>query len=397
MFTILRGGHLYTPADAGVQNVICHGERIVALGRGLRAPELSVPVEEIDCRGKLVAPGFIDQHLHILGGGGGEGPASRIPELRLSDIVEHGVTTVAGILGLDPVTKPLAALYTKAKALEMDGLTTFIYNGSFEFPPHTLTGSMRSDLLLVDKVIGVKVTLADARGGHPDADQLARLLSDVYTGGSLGGKAGVVHAHLGHAGDPYPLMAQALARSHVPPEHLVVTHVNYSEPLLRGAIEFARHGTYLNVDSILDPELLVPGAVPPDVAIKRLLAGGVPLERLTMCTDGNGSVPRVDPRTGARLQYHHGMDTILRAMRCMTQRQGLPLPDALSLMTRNAARALALSGRKGSLAPGMDADVLVLDPDLRVDSVLSRGRVMVREGRAVVRGMCEEPAAWVEG
>ena len=69
---------------------------------------------------------------------------------------------------------------------------------------------------------------------------------------------------------------------------------------------------------------------------------------------------------------------------------GLSLSQALPLVTSNVARVLAIDDRKGSLAPGKDADILFLTPDLMVDTVIARGRIMVRDGRALVRGPFEE-------
>jgi len=45
---------------------------------------------------KIVCPGLIDQHIHITGGGGEEGPGSRIPEIMLSECLTAGITTAVG-------------------------------------------------------------------------------------------------------------------------------------------------------------------------------------------------------------------------------------------------------------------------------------------------------------
>jgi beta-aspartyl-dipeptidase (metallo-type) len=51
---------------------------------------------------------------------------------------------------------------------------------------------------------------------------------------------------------------------------------------------------------------------------------------------------------------------------------------------------VGLADRKGGLFVGADADLLVLDPELAIDTVIARGRVMVRDGKAVVKGTFEE-------
>ena len=54
------------------------------------------------------------------------------------------------------------------------------------------------------------------------------------------------------------------------------------------------------------------------------------------------------------------------------------LPEAVRMVTRNPARVLGLEGRKGTLSPGADADLVVLDEELRVAMTVVRGRVAYR-------------------
>lgn len=57
------------------------------------------------CRGKILTPGFLDQHVHITGGGGEGSFHTRTPELQMSELVENGITTVVGLLGTDGITR----------------------------------------------------------------------------------------------------------------------------------------------------------------------------------------------------------------------------------------------------------------------------------------------------
>jgi beta-aspartyl-dipeptidase (metallo-type) len=85
----------------------------------------------------------------------------------------------------------MEALYAKAKALEAEGLTTYIYSGSYSLPPVTLTGSLLKDMTLIDKVVGAgEIALSDHRSSNPDARALAALAAEVHLGGLLAGKAG---------------------------------------------------------------------------------------------------------------------------------------------------------------------------------------------------------------
>ena len=71
-----------------------------------------------DLSGKIVTPGFIDQHVHITGGGGQAGYSSMVPEVQMSELIACGTTTVVGVLGTDGFVKELTTLYAKCKALD---------------------------------------------------------------------------------------------------------------------------------------------------------------------------------------------------------------------------------------------------------------------------------------
>ena len=58
----------------------------------------------------IVTPGFVDMHVHVTGGGGEAGPASRCPESQLSAFLNAGVTTVVGVCGTDSVSRSQACL-----------------------------------------------------------------------------------------------------------------------------------------------------------------------------------------------------------------------------------------------------------------------------------------------
>ena len=199
MVILLQGAEVFAPERLGQQDILIEGQQITYIGE--------VPVEAvtdlphasvIDARGLTAVPGFIDPHVHIAGGGGEGGYANRTPEILVSDIVSAGVTTVVGCLGTDGVTRSHADLLAKARGLEADGISTYIYTGSYQVPARTLTGTVVDDVVLIDKVIGVgEVAISDRRSFQPTVEALAELVSHSHVGGLLSGKAGVTHFHVG--------------------------------------------------------------------------------------------------------------------------------------------------------------------------------------------------------
>jgi beta-aspartyl-dipeptidase (metallo-type) len=145
----------------------------------------------------------------------------------LSEIIEAGVTTLVGVLGFDSITRSIAGLLAKARALEAEGITTYIYTGSYGSPTETLTGRVLTDLVLLDKVIGVgEVAIADYRSNHPSLEDLRTLASEANAGGMLGGKAGILHLHIGDGEEGLDSLFRLINESDFPVEMFVPTHIN---------------------------------------------------------------------------------------------------------------------------------------------------------------------------
>ncbi len=120
-----------------------------------------------------------------------------------------------------------------------------------------------------------------------------------------------------------------------------------------------------------------------------MLEAGVDPGRITFTSDGQGSLPDYDDE-GRLLGLDVGrVDSLLAEVRDAVLVDGVPLAAALGVATRNPARALGLK-RKGVLAEGLDADVVLLrKEDLSVDTVIARGRILMRAGRVEVKGTFE--------
>jgi beta-aspartyl-dipeptidase (metallo-type) len=348
-------------------------------------------IRRVDAAGKSVVPGFIDCHIHFLGAGDYDGPLGRVPaELHLSSITMGGVTTAASLLGLDTDSKNLHALLVKSIELERVGLSTFMYTGSFRLPSPHLTGSVRSDLLLIDRVIGVKISIAEDNTPNLLLNDLAKLAGDMRLVAGMTGKACNIHIHVGRNRTRLQQIFDLLEVVNIPITQIHPTHLNRrSNNLLEHGLEFIRRGGTIDFSAILSERSGSDTGINPDEAVSRIISEGLPLSQVTLSSDANTSMPVVDSN-GRRVGLHRAMPTVLlREFVQIVRTNQLTLQQALPLVTTNVARVLRLEKRKGSIAPGKDADVLIMDSDLAVDTVIGMGRVLVENGQPLIKGPWE--------
>jgi beta-aspartyl-dipeptidase (metallo-type) len=243
------------------------------------------------------------------------------------------------------------------------------------------------DVYAIPKVLGVKIALGEPRASRYADDELIDLAAQLYLTSGLAEKAAVLHAHLGLRRAPAAQLATVIARSDVPPDRFVATHVNYGPETLAAAPELARLGAWVDVTSVLGPWSAATESVKASIAVRRFLDAGVPLAQISVSSDANASVPRI--RDGAREPYWTKVETLPGAVADLVREEKLTLADALSLVTTNPARALGLADRKGSIAVGRDADLVVLDDEFHARHVWARGCALVRDGQPVRRSMFE--------
>ena len=386
MFTLITGGTIYAPEKSGRKDILIAGRVIARIAERIELPAEFNP-RVIRARGRKIVPGLVDLHVHLLGGGGEAGPWSRTPEIALSRITRAGVTTVVGLLGTDDVSRRPEALLAKAMQLEQEGISAYIYSGSYQLPLATLTGSLRKDIALIPKVVGVgEVAVSDHRSSQPSFEELCRIAAEARVGGMLGGKAGLVHLHMGAGPRRLDPVIRVVKETEIPIGQFLPTHLNRTRALMEHAIEFAKMGGNIDITATGKELHFHPTSVE---AIRMALDAGVPVDRITLSSDSNGSMPIFDAK-GNVVKLGVGDIQCLFDDWQRLVKAGLSLEDSLKIVTVNPAKRVGLFESKGSIAPGKDADLLLLGPDLKIDSVVAKGRLMVHKGTVLVKGTFEE-------
>ena len=391
MITIIRNAEIYKPEYAGVKDVLLIGNKIAAIDEHISVNIKGIEVTEIDATGKKLVPGFIDSHVHILGGGGEGGFSSRTPEATLTGLTTSGVTTVVGCLGTDGVARDVVSLLAKARGLDDEGITTFIYTGSYRLPLRTITGEIMKDIMVVDKIIGIgEVAISDHRSSQPTFEEFIRAVADARVAGMLSGKPGIINIHLGDGKRKIDMLKRAVNETEIPITQFLPTHINRSPELFEECLLYAKNGGFVDFTGSEDPDFWeeTEGEVSFSKGLKRFVEEGVNENNYTLSSDGQGSLPILKEKKEF-VGIGIGKSTcLIKAIKDCVNKENIPLEKALRAVTCNPAKILKLKN-KGRIDVNMDADLCLLDGELNVDTVIAKGKLMVQNKKPLVYGMFE--------
>jgi beta-aspartyl-dipeptidase (metallo-type) len=280
----------------------------------------------------------------------------------------------------------MESLLAKARALESEGISTFLFTGSYQVPVQTVTGSVRSDIALIDKIIGAgEIAISDHRSSQPTFEEIARLAAECRVGGMLGGKAGVLHIHLGDGPRRLEMLFRLMKDTEIPATQVIPTHCNRNRALLEEAIRFVLSGGYIDLTAGVDPEEENDDDVSVETAIELCLQKKAPLTHITVSSDSNGSLPVFD-KQGKLIGLTIAMEKdLLKKFRSLIRRKILDIEQAVRLFSTNPAGFYKLTG-KGEIRPGKDADLIFLDKDFNLTDSLAMGRRLMAEEKLLARG-----------
>lgn len=385
---LLKSGHVYGPEYIGKRDILVAGTQIVKIDQDIDLGNL--PIEVIDCTNKNIFPGFIDGHVHITGGGGEGSFKTRTPEIQLSDITTAGVTTLVGCLGTDGTTRTMTNLLAKAYALEEEGVSTYVYSGSYQVPVRTLTGDIQDDLVLIEKIIGVgEIAISDHRSSVPSLEELIKMAASARVGGMLAGKAGIINIHLGDADTMFDDLYEVTKHSELTLEQFLPTHVNRNHDLFKAGIEYAKKGGYIDFTTSTTPEFIEMGEVEAAKALRLALEAGVDPDRISFTSDGQGSLPEYDEDNRLTGLTIGRLSSLYESVRKAVIEEKVALEKALRVITANPAEILKLKNI-GFIREGNKADLVLVDSEsLEIETVIAKGQIMINHKEVLVKGTFE--------
>lgn len=378
---LILNADVYAPAHLGKRDILIEGGKIARLEEDLKQ-FACLADEVIDAAGAKVVPGYIDAHIHITGGGGEQGPASRVPECPLSELTRNGVTTVLGLLGTDGVSRSLPNLLFKCRALNEEGVSCYMLTGSYQYPSQVMTGSVIDDIALIGEVIGCKVALSDHRSSNLTKEELIRLASDVRMGGLISGKAGVLVMHMGAGKNRLKHVLDAVQETDIPVSTFWPTHLRRSPELIDEGVAF------IGMGGTIDFTATEEGSAARVIA-QLVRERGVDIGAITMSSDAFGSQPKFNEKGVCIGLTYVSPRTLHEELLCMVGEHEIPLADALKVLTVNPARMMGLTGVKGEICPDADADMIVYGDGLAIETVIAKGNVAVEKGEVRIKGRFE--------
>lgn len=396
---MVRGGHVFDPRSgtAAPADVVIDGERIVDVGPGLDGDA------ELDAVGHLVVPGFIDCHVHVTLDDVDTMRLIQTPfSLRFFQAVRNlrltlhaGVTTVRDAAGADLGVKEAVAtgliegpdMQIAIGVLSPTGGHGDEWMPSGEcvhalWPPHPGSPST-----VVDGVEAMRQKVRELIRAGADVIKVAT------TGGVISPRSDPRRAYFA-ADELAIMMAEArAARAHV------MAHAQGADGVknaVRAGVRSIEHGVYLDdeaVDLMLaNKTWLVPTLSAPHAILRQAQAGAGITEaarsKVAEILDAHEASVRLAHDAGVRIAMGtdagiapHGDN--LRELELLSN-QGLPAVDALRSATTHAAELLDRSADIGELAPGKQADLVLLDgTDVAVTELGKRVRAVIQRGRLV--------------
>jgi len=367
---LLKNLPIYSPAKIGAIDILICGQKICKLSKEITLDGVEYDTIRFDPEKHFAVPGFIDGHVHLIGGGGEGGYITRTREGTPEEFLNCGTTAVLGLLGTDGITRDHTSLLAKVRAFREKHISAWMLTGSYRYPIKTITGDHMKDMVLIPEILGVgELAIADHRGSSVTGSELKRLALDIRVAGMISGKKGVIVCHMGNATEGMTALFKATDDGTLPVSHLIPTHVSRNEKLLEEGIRWIKekHGFIDLTASEKTVKVLD--------ELKRELGN---LDNVCVSTDGLGSLPVFDKQGNLKELKASPVDGLLKTFKGLLE-QGFNIEEALKPICTVPAKALGLNKwGYGSLSENSPASLAIFNTEtLEIEVVISLGEIVV--------------------
>ena len=371
--------------------VVCDGSRIVSVGHRKRQAK---SVEVVDAGGGFISPGFVDIHVH--GGAGADFMDGTADAVRTScdAHARHGTTMIFPTTTTGSFEQIMAMIDACANARQGPGTRASIagvhlygpYFAEDKVGCHSADGCRPPEAGEFHKYFATKqIRIATCAAELPGASEfyaMAQRHKCLIT--------------CGHSNSSWTEMQRAF--------DIGMRHVDHfwcamsSVPSIRQRLNVPMQGSmaeFVLMNSEMSTEVIADGwhLAPELLEFAYRLKGAA---RLCLVTDCNraldmppgeyqfghktdGTTFRSDGRVGwapngSLASSVKGMDHMVRHMK---QNTTASLPDVIRMASLTPAERTGIARQTGSLEPGKQADILILDRDLNVQRVFVKGREFI--------------------
>ena len=379
---IIQGGNVVTESDIIIDALVfVEDGKIESIGS--RDSALCYPFEAriIDAAGHWVCPGFVDVHVHGGGGGAFNGDKEQV-RLASRFLASTGTTSFLATIGTLPKEDTFRAIENVVGVMDegTDGaeIVGLHMEGPFVNPERK--GAMNPEFMRrpsieeADQMMKVSNNKIKLMTIAPEIEGAHELISHLC-------KIGVV-ASMGHSNATYQEACGGIAAG--------IQHITHTYNAMRGLHhrEPGGVGAALTQDLVICELIADFVHVAPAAAMVLIRAKGP--DRTAIITDSSfaaglpdGKYSRGDGRYAyvrdGRCTLEDGtlagsISTMNRSIANLVRGLNISIIDAIKMASLTPARSVGISDAKGSLCPGKDADIVILDENFQVLRTFVRGR-----------------------
>ena len=383
--TIIINGTIITPLQLLEDKVISIEKgKITGIGDKKNIFE-SAEIEIIDAGEGFIAPGFIDIHVH--GGGGSDVMDGKYEAIKRVAATHSRFGTTAFLpttmaMSKDKIIKSLKSInevFVKGTgAAEILGVHL---EGPYINPlkkgaqrKEDIKNPSIEEFLEFNLASGNSIRLVTIAPEIPGAIELIRWLYEHK-----------IIASVGHSNATYEQVQESIRAglNHVTHTFNAMRGLDHREP---GVVGAALSSPELIVEMIADGIHLHP-------AVMKILTRVKEAEKIVLITDAMRATSKPEGTYNlggqevivadgqARLKDGTLAGSVLtmdKAVNNMIEMVGVSLREAIQMATINPAKCLGIEGRKGSLAAGKDADIVILDKKLKVKLTMVKGKIVYK-------------------